>query len=626
MTLFPNPFKPIPAHRLARILFDLWHLLLLCAVYFHVTAAREFLPLPDPMDARTVYLPLAREFLSQGWSLFSQEETLRVAPGAFLWPALFQGQSEVIRIANLSLSACIPLLLYSLGQRLHSRQAGLLAAVGYALSPMFPPLVSRVLTEPPYLFFTALWWWGLASLSRGGRMYPLLAAIACAFSILIRPLWLYPILALLPVFAWLHWRKRIPWMGTVLGVHVAALIIPLLYIVRNELVFGLAGLSTGSGAALYFGNHPLTGGMEPNHLGLGFDEFAMIGDLGHLSLLGDAGLKAVAMALIQERSFWEQTSWLLHKVGLFLFFSGFDHTHDAAAAGILRSIEIPLALVGAWKLRHHPFVSLLAVATALQLGQLTWVLYNYRYSVGALELPLILLAALGLASALSASELTLRTGRRKIALVIELTQRWPVVAKTWGLTGGVLLMTLAASTWHRNHALIPAPFLGDNPPVTPLFQAQYPVAGELNAVAPTGRPGEYRSTARAFGIGLPIPRLDTRPGDNQIWDIELALTPGEDKSCRQGDVSFFTLRPRVANYWHEARPFRIIADGQVHRYTFGAAYNVGPLYPAGEGFLRLSLAKCGRGTTLRIHRLALHESRMHDRYAPLAQAAIKNRP
>src|SRR4030095_14358481 len=90
--------------------------------------------------------------------------------------------------------------------------------------------------------------------------------------------------------------------------------------------FGFFGISTGGGAALYLGNHPLTLGVEPQFLLFDYDVQSMLipWDGKYLSIEGDRVLRKIGWSMIWDRSFTEQLQWLVYKVGAALFFTKSD--------------------------------------------------------------------------------------------------------------------------------------------------------------------------------------------------------------------------------------------------------------------------------------------------------------
>ncbi|MEP7084568.1 MAG: glycosyltransferase family 39 protein, partial [Betaproteobacteria bacterium] len=378
-----------------------WTALLLAIIaYCHWKLVSSIPLLAVQFDAVKVYLPGAQHLLENGLEFFFTREAYRTAPLNFIWPALFDVDTDAILLANKLLGVSTLLLLFFTAKRLGGMVAAVAAAALYAFSPLLVPLIPTILSEPLFLAGTALWLLGIAHHDSPGKAWLITAVLGGIVSLLARPVWL-PFIALsLPFLlsAALAQPKERAWKKLALA-HALILLPVALYCLHNLVQFGFFGISTGSGAALYLGNHPLTFGMEPRHLLFDYDVQSMTipweGD--YLSVAGDRALRTIGWSMIFDRSFAEQLDWMLYKVGAVMFFTKSDFAVDLYSIRALRVFEWIFALYGLTFVKARALRFWFAGALLLQVAQLAMILYNLRYSSGSLELWLILLTGCGLA-------------------------------------------------------------------------------------------------------------------------------------------------------------------------------------------------------------------------------------
>ena len=306
---------------------------------------------------------------------------------------------------NLWLSTFTIVLLFDGVRRLASWWAGLAAAALYVLSPVLLPIVIPLQSEAPYLFLVALWLWALIQLwtRPQGWSAVLLGALALTAATLTRPIHLYwvPVALIGGGLGW-WWSRRAGstqserYFLRLTMMHLITLLPLLAYVVLNSSTLHTAKFVTGSGAALYFGMNAAVGGEEPPYFGLLHSEHAAYsGDQGHLSLDADRQLAAVGKAIALDMPTSDLFELLQHKTLSNLFFS-YTHLRGKFPERFYRIVLVFLAVLALIARRREPLFQTIAVLLCYHLGVLSVLMYNQRYSVDSLELPLIVLAAVGL--------------------------------------------------------------------------------------------------------------------------------------------------------------------------------------------------------------------------------------
>lgn len=377
---------------------------------------------PLPLDAQITYLVFAEDFLADPVGYFSRPEHLYVPPGTPVYMAMLNASVPAIVWSNLILSAGIVLLLFDCGRRLSGYLAGTIMSWLYVAVSGLPPLMALPLSEAPYLFLTTLWLWScVQAWSNPERIWPLvLGALALSASVLTRGLFLYWLPVALVILAVLIFclrgvsRQR---ASRLFFIHALAVLPVLAFIIHNQLIFGFAGISTGGGIALYLGSNPITSGFEPLYSGLGYDEWTVTGGVeSHLSLASDAKLFRVAKAMLLDMPLPILLELYLHKLSANLFFSQVNLTSDLFNARSYRLVLLFLAVIGCWQYRKHLIGWMLFGITVFLLLLLSLVMHNPRYSHGALDLPLIILAGMGAAKVWGANHRYLSIGLSACAI------------------------------------------------------------------------------------------------------------------------------------------------------------------------------------------------------------------
>jgi hypothetical protein len=226
------------------------------------------------------------------------------------------------------------------------------------------------------------------------------SAIAIVLAALTRATMFYGILGLVVVFAALSAAGPDKQASRrALAIYLVALVLPAALIAKNLAFFGLPFYTTGGGNALYLGNNPVTGGYDPNYLGLMYDVGSIARDQSHLTVGAERLLGGTARFMIAEQDRGQLALMHLKKLAAFLFVTSAEQGSSA-----LRSWRIALLLFSAlgafairWPAMRWALVGMLLYQVAVHVP----VLYTHRYSVGAIDLWLVLLASAGAASLLS---------------------------------------------------------------------------------------------------------------------------------------------------------------------------------------------------------------------------------
>ena len=351
-------------------------------------------------DAERVYLPLARRLLSEGPAFMLSPDATQAPPLAYIWPALFGADLSTQMSISSALSLGVVALLYRTGSVLRTPAAGLSCAAAYAFSPLVWPLAAAPGVEPLFLFLTACWVWGLAEGAAGRKWAFLGAGVAIGLAALSRASAAYvlPCIAIIAlVVSRLDKGNRDTWMRIGLAHGLAVLIVAPLF-VANSVRHGLHAVSTGAGAALLLGNHPLVYGFEQHYFDAVLDLAAVIPPgMSHLSLEGDRQLTRVGMFMVRAMDPGFVAQMAAHKLCAFLFVTNREWVEPPA---LLRGYRILLyvlvigSLAGTMK---KPVLVCVWMFVAIQAALHVPVLFSFRYSVLTLDVGLALLAGLGLA-------------------------------------------------------------------------------------------------------------------------------------------------------------------------------------------------------------------------------------
>ena len=415
-----------------------------------------------PYDTLATYLPLAQLFLHDPVGFFANPLSVTVGPGTYLYMALFGAHIPTLQYANLVMAIAVLFLLFDAARRIGGRWAGMAAAWLYACSPLLAPYAIPPQSEAPFIFLSAVWFWSMAWLDTRshapdplslGRtkvltlIIVLLGGLALGFATLTRGTYLYWIPVAVLIGGYFAWRSQ----GTfrrygrdVLAVHLIAMAMVGGVLVHNHLQFERAIIATGAGGALFFGSNPVLNGYEPPYFGLMHDDASVTaGVMSHLSLEGDLRLAAVAKAMLLDMPWQRLVNMYAQKAGAILFFSKAHIKRKILNERAWRVFLLVLAGIGIWSWRTKPFVYLVLGTILYQTAVHIPALYNDRYSIGVLEIPLMILAAVGFA------------GLAKISA----KQRTPY----WTVTAIAIFGGIFAGAYHQRHSLPIMPRLDQGP-------------------------------------------------------------------------------------------------------------------------------------------------------------------
>lgn len=567
-------------------------LLLVFAILINIKMALPFFSSPLLPDAINSYLPYAQSLLSDKLAFFLDARSLRTVPMTFIYPALFGANPEYIKLGNMVLSCLIVVIMFRLGSQLHSRTAGILAALFYAASPVLAEYKLAVLSEPPYFFFTALWLMSVVEIVGGKKWFVPVAGIACGLMILTRGTYIYFLYATLLITLVMSIKGQRQQLGRQLfAAHCIALAFPAAVIIKNWVVFGYPSIGPGTGAALYFGSLPLTGGYEAPYYGLPYDIGAVVQGLDHLSIEGDKLLKAVALHVLQQQSIGDVLGLYLQKAFAFAFSTKAVLPATIWNQRTFRIVEIIFTVIGLFHLRMPLLRWFLGGALAYQFLVHVPLLFNPRYSIGALEIPLLLMSAVGVAG-LIASWNNNKKSNLKLAGVAVL-----------------VIVAIGTGELHRKYSqeLMPDILAVPHTLVHEWQQNQF-AALPSSGMSSEGN-GQYLTNEKHWTLDVPIQDLKLAKGEEiYVYSISMTATPSRFwKNC--GEAAAYFKSEDEPNFSEaKSRHFRIIADGKPRTYHLSATYYHSPIYPDKAGVLRIS-GNCPRTTQIKMNSMKLSKSR-----------------
>ncbi|MET1080976.1 MAG: glycosyltransferase family 39 protein [Pseudomonas sp.] len=531
------------------------------------------------LDLQLTYLPLAERFLQDPVALFASPEVVVVAPGSFIYMALLGADAHRVAQFNLLLSCLVLLLFFDSARRLAGAAAAVAAAWLYAVSPLLPEVMLPPLSEPPFLFLITVWLWACVRIGeRPGLRWPVaVGGVALLLATLTRATYVYWIGAALLICAVLIWRCRGATRQIaqkLLIVHLVAACGVAAYIAHNQARFNLPMVATGSGAALYFGSNPIVAGYEPPYYGMLHDHWMVVDEQSHLTPDSNKRLTQVAKAILVGMPVPVLAQMYAQKVGALLFFSQATLERTVLNERAYRVLLLVLACIGFWAGRMTLAVWLVGGAFVYQLAVHVPALYNERYSIGALELPLTLLAALGL-GALHASR-----------------HRW----RSCGLAALLIGLGIGVGALHQRYS---RPLMPDMTHA-PHSLALQPEARDLSvsgfAGDPLGTGGtfvssqgrlEWRNLKVVMQGGTPVLRLDVDHLDSGCTYVRFEY--------QQPDGQLFSHKLQLNH----------LQGRQV--LTFGTS-TISNLDPGG-GTLALEF-KCPKGSALKVQSLGVYFTAM----------------
>lgn len=583
------------------------YILLLVAIFIHLYRTWQHFSFDAlDFDASHFYLPYAQEFLAEGLNFFRKEQSVHYAPMAYVYPALFGADPVAVKFANVFLSTMLLVMLYRTGELLHSRKAGLLVAFLFALSPTITPYIPTVLTEPLYFFCLGVWIWSVSEIVivRNSYYVPV-AGIAFGVAILTRGTFyyfLFPILLVTLLIALRNRGKQHDIGKDLFLAHTIALLFPLAFIIKNWWLFDYPFFATGTGYALYFGSHPLVNGYEMPYYGLGYDEGTITRDLERLSIAADNLLKGVSLAILSDRTWGSLLETYSQKTFAFVFFTKAVLLDTIFNLRSFRIVATVLSFVGLFALKNRAMRGLFGGILLYQILAHMPVLYQPRYSVGALDLWLTILSAIGLVY-LSSSQ----TSRLKTLWIV-----------------GIILIGIGVGEWHRTNSAPLSPDIFSVPHDKAWIRTKQELAGMAIEGMELTPDGKMIINAEIPAVYFPVRNVpELNSSGNYVLTTEFSVLPkGTKDNCRDGQVFYKRL---VDPGFSDAQsiPFKIISDGRQHVYHFGATL---PLALISDGDIRLSVY-CPPGTVLDIQRVVISVPQVAARYREkyLNSVNIENR-
>lgn len=602
---------------------------------------------PVHFDAEHNYLPAARRLLDEGWQFFLDPESSRTAPLAFIWPALWGAQPQLIRLANSMLFMACILMLWQLGKLAGGARAALLATLLFVAHPELITYFPRELTEPTYVFGLILFLLSCATVmiepaQSSSKRWIAGGALGLAMCLLARPVLqlIVPMLlaaslmvAYWPARALSSWRHIARSLSLILALGASPAI---LVIIKNGLVFDLWALGTGAGTGLYLGVHPLTQGTEPAFLGMDYDTNALAGldprtRGDHLNIYADALQRTVALSILRDMSLIDHVEYFGRKLWWWLFHHRMALNEFGTQLRAFRVFEIMcIATMGLlvlasmvtggrggvlrmWQHRDgqraatatnesHPsrakrmvvFLAAVLLIFVMLLSQLLLVLYNSRYSTGLLEPFLIVLCAA------SWGVLTRPFSFTRESLGAYRSWNWRVSAGSNLAIAGFLLGLLALVALPRPTASWSAK--KEHPAIDP--HRTGPMQPLLELDATTLRPadhiqrldsGRWRLLANPAAIVIPFtpPQSIANPQHNynDVWRFRFSVDTPAPSNCRSAEIGVTHPSPGRSR----VPPFIALrSDGKMHDYLIHGTHN---LRPVGPGDLRIAF-RCPPGTEI----------------------------
>jgi hypothetical protein len=179
-------------------------------------------------------------------------------------------------------------------------------------------------------------------------------------------------------------------------VHLVALASVGAYMAHSQITFKKPIISTGTGIALYLGSNAVINGYEPPYHGLAYDNFFITENLKHISLEGDRRLLKTARLMLHDTPAIVLAEMYWEKLGAVVFFSKARLERHVLNIRAWRILLLVLAVWGIWSYRKALPVWMITGALVYQALVHVPVLYNPRYTIGALDIILTLMSAVGL--------------------------------------------------------------------------------------------------------------------------------------------------------------------------------------------------------------------------------------
>jgi Dolichyl-phosphate-mannose-protein mannosyltransferase len=574
-----------------------------------------------PMDVIYGYIPNAKRLLEMGlFAFLSDPAAIRAPLLTTVWFALFNAEPISIRYGHSVLSALSVCLAAASAYVVAGRIAGIAAAALWAFSPLVERYGSHALVESPFWFFT--WCWLAAFLcfcKTGARRWLLAAVVLGGLGLSIRPLFLYPSVAVLLLlgtrFLWLRFRPppsnhlnldaRIAW-----GVSLP-LLVPIVFMAINAVHHQFFSLSTGAGAAIYLGLHPLNAGVDPPIYKFGYDAIPSGGGEDHLTLASDRRLRRVAARFAKQRTAQEWLAFATHKASLSLLL-GPEEQRTPGALRAWRAAILVLACVGFFAYARRGAALAFALISLLCFAQTIPILHNTRYAAGALEVSLTFWAALGAGALLSRVALVGQWNARSLGVSLR------AVNGNIGIHIGKLALILglcwgAYQAMLEHHARttpsVSLPVIFAFTPSKNIVTLPKPEIVRVDA-ATLSKEGWVQGTSGIFAANyrVTLPEdIENRAAErNVFWAFNLEKKSAEGaRACRRFELAYV---PAVAQGSEiEVEPFVTPeADGS-HQIVVSATQEFSKISPLRSGELRI-LAHCPVGSAFLLKNLRFEVS------------------
>jgi hypothetical protein len=597
---------------------------------------------PIAIDAQYSYLPSARALLEHGWSFLLTPESYRVAPLAYLWPALWGTDPTTIRFAHMLLWVGCIWFLWRICVLMGGHRAGI-AAMLLALNPELVRYFPSELTEPIFLFGLFGWMHAMARIlieGKHGKLVIAQGAFMLTLTLLSRPvLQLVVPLGLLICIGYITATgiKRRQFFGaryalqisTVAWILAWSLAIPATVIIKNGLTFGLWGLGTGSGIGLYLGTHPLFQGTEPGFLGFDYDVNLLGGlagsDHSH-SWVADQATRSAAIWQLQNMTWTDGITFFGRKLWWWIAHHPAQIDAYGSVLRKLRIFEILLMICAlAWIIRHFAakrtqgklvstqltnrqlsFVAFLLFMGGIMLAQMMPILYNSRYSSALLDPWLIPLAALGF-SLLTSPFQSSKNSASAHAFNPGISS-WGHRACSALLIGGLIVISLAGYRWSRNleSIAIDPMHLGSTRTVLSMNSLEHVSVKGMNPIGQSHwMTTASQSTFRVRVSQHEVEQITAAQAFNAMWETDITIAPQIGR-CGHAEFAFVTDAGQVLQSW-ERLPLKLAlhSDGQMQRLVVHANHE---LRPREAGSLQM-VFDCPIGTTVEWHGTHVLESR-----------------
>lgn len=283
-------------------------------------------------DAYWAYLPSANKLLLHPWAFLTTDPTsYHVAPLAYIWPAIWGADQLSIQFANCALFLISVFLFWSFVRRAGGSVAAFVAGALLVEHPDIHDHAAQVLTEAPYFFGFSL---ALFAIGRAmanptsHRRWLGIMAMGLTITLLTRPVLQYMLLLALGISLTAHLLGTATKGSRAITVALAiSLVLPAAFIVKNGVYFGVWGIASGSGTALFYDMSPYRNGAEPVYSNFSYDADVIphLVDQAEsesaLSKRSNELNQATALEVIRQTGLKDSITFLGSKLGMWLLTS-----------------------------------------------------------------------------------------------------------------------------------------------------------------------------------------------------------------------------------------------------------------------------------------------------------------